>query len=112
DLPATNPVERLAVGRGVGIVVVVHEELRRALVAGVALPLNRLPCELLTIAEVAVGEVVRGRVHQEVAGRVDRATGLEDEHVEPLLDQLLGGPAPGDPGPDHDRIPTITSARS
>src|SRR5258708_20401447 len=41
-LPAPNPVERFVVGKRIGVVEIVDEELARGFVPGACVPLNRL----------------------------------------------------------------------
>src|SRR5690606_26144873 len=110
-LSAADPVKWPALGGGVGIVLVVHEELGGALVAGVALALDGLPLgELPLVAQVAIVELVRRGIHQVVAGRVKRAALLQHQHPEALSREFLRGPPATDARADHDGIPLLASA--
>ncbi len=105
DLTAPDPCERFVGVVRVGVLAIVHEELARPLVAGVALPLNRLVLqESCPIAEPAKPHLPRGNVLHIVALGRDGTARFEDQRLESLLRELHRRVASGDPGADHDRI--------
>ena len=89
--------------RGVGILEVVDEELRVPLVADVLLPLA-MHLFVLAVAHPAKLHVPHRHVLDVVLLRNDGPAGFEHQRLEPLLDQLLGGPSAGDPRANDDGI--------
>ena len=94
DLTSANPHERLVGGKGVGVLVIVDEELMTVVIAGVAQPLHRLVLEQpLLIAKPAEFQLVGPDVLGEIASRHPGRAGFEHEHPETALGDFLGDPA-------------------
>src|SRR2546425_3869847 len=86
DLAAANPREWLALGRGVGILEVVHEKLVGHLVAGVALLLDRLLLgQSLAVAHAAELHLPHRHVLHVVLLGTDRPARFQHEGLQAAL---------------------------
>ena len=85
---------------------IVHEEEAGRLAERVVLALDRVVAVVqLLLAAAAVRELPGLQPLRDVVPAVLHvAAALEHQGLEPLLAQLLGGPATGDPGADDDRV--------
>ena len=105
DMPASDPGKGLVGIVVVGVLPIVHEEFRAPLIARPGQRLNRLLfAELAQISVTPIREGVRLHVLHIVSGWHDRRPSLKHQGSQAFLRQLLGGPAAGNSGADHDRV--------
>ncbi len=110
-LPSPQPVERLAFIGAVGVLEIVDEELGAVLVAGVAAPLDRLfPFHPGPVAPAPELHLPRLHVLHVIPAGDDVPSRLQHYRAEPLLAELLGGPAAADPRPDDDGVVLLAPA--
>src|SRR5437879_5496885 len=106
DLVPLNPGERLVLD--VGIAVILNEEVLHRFVELARARLDRVLLGALRPhrqPRVAQRELPAGLVLRDVVLAVlDVATALDHQRLEPLLGELLRGPAARDAGPDYDRV--------
>ncbi len=104
-VPAANPQEGLVRRRGVGVFLVVYEELARPFVQRVAFFLNRLLVgHAPAVFHAPKTQLPDGHMLRVVFFGIDRAARLKNERVQPLLRELFGGPATGDSRADDNRV--------
>ena len=104
-LAPPDPQEGLLRVAGVGMLVVVDEELARHFVARVALALDGLVGgQRLAVVPAPVGHFGRAGVFGVVPFGHDRGPGFEDEDGRAQLGELLGRPSPGHPRADDDGV--------
>src|SRR5690348_2129805 len=106
ELVAADPAKRLVVGRNAGMLAVVHEEMTGGFAARVVLTLDRVIALVqLELALAAVRERSRLRPLRDVVVAVfDVAATPGRQRPEPLLTELLRGPAARDCGAYDDGV--------
>src|SRR5438876_8501285 len=106
QLVAADPAERFVVGRNVRMLPVIDEEVPRGLPERVILALDRIIALVeLLLAEATVRELPGlPPLRHVVLAVLHVAAALEHEGPQPLLAELLGGPAPGDAGAHDDGV--------
>ncbi len=106
DLASANPGKMFSGIRGIRIVLVADKKLMRVFIACVVnLALNGLSgLTLGAIVPAAVLEFPDGNVLDIIAFGDDAAARFEDQCVQALFGEFLGGPAAGDPRANNDGI--------
>src|SRR5260370_605317 len=106
DLAAANPGEMFSGSRGIRIVLVADKKLVRVLIASVvALALNGLSgLAFVAIVPPTVLHFPNGNVLDIVSPGHDAAARVEDEWIEALFSEFIGGPAAADSRANNDCV--------